>query len=101
MADKANEALGTDRPHFDLLMNAAGDVMIAFNATTAKPKDALFVFDGRSRAILYKTKKEPIAFSPLPKEAQDALSKAKDILCVEVKSNKIVAEYNAKVEVRK
>ena len=92
--------MGKDGRHFDLLMNAGGDLMIAFDATPIKPVRPVFVYDGRDRGILCKTKESQIPFYPLPREAWDAMNKAKNILCVEVSDQHVVAEYSVPLEVR-
>lgn len=101
MVVKSDDKMDTDVKGFDLLMNAAGDVMFAFEATAGEPENPLFIYDGRNKGILYKNKTDVIPFYPIPKEASPEMNKAKDILCVEVADEKIVAQYNAKVEVKK
>lgn len=101
MADTTDGSVGEKGQHFNLLMNAAGDVMVAFDATPSKPHNPLFVYDGRVHGILYKDKKNPVPFYPIAAEAKEAMTKAKNILCVEVFNHEVVAQYNAKLEVRK
>ena len=101
MVVKTDGQMDTGVTHFDLLMNAAGDVMIVFEATSNAPESPLFVYDGRTRAILYKNKQDVIPIYPIPKDAEPEMNRVKNVLCVEVKDNKIVAEYNAKVEVKR
>ena len=50
---------------------------------------------------MYKNKQDVIPIYPIPKEADPEMNRVKNVLCVEVKDNKIVAEYNAKVEVKR
>ena len=92
--------MGEGERHFDLLMNAVGEVMVAFEATPSKPNNPVFIYDGRSRGILCKTKDESVPFYPLPREVWEPMSRAKKILCVEVSNQHIVAEYNASLEIR-
>ena len=101
MVVETDEQMDKDTRHFDLLMNAAGDVMIVFDATENNPENPLLVYDGRNKAILYKSKKDIVPIYPIPKEAEPEMNRAKDILCVEVKDNKIVAQYSAKIEVKR
>lgn len=92
--------MGEEGRHFDLLMNAGGEVMLAFDATPIKPVNPVFVYDGRSRGFLCKTANDKIPFSPLPKEAWKPMGQAKRILCVEVLNQHIVAQYPALMEVQ-
>ena len=101
MVDGTDEKMDAGKQYFDLLMNAAGDVMIAFGATHSEPKEPRFIYDGRTRGFLYKNAQDVIPFYPIPREASSEMSKVKDILCVEVADEKIVAQYSAKVEVKK
>ena len=101
MVVETDEQMDENGKHFDLLMNAAGDVMLVFSAMQNAPVNPIFVYDGRNKAILYKNKTDIMPVYPIPKEAESEMKRARDILCVEIKDNKIVAEYNAKVEVRR
>ena len=101
MAMGANEKMGEYGKNFDLLMNAAGEVMIAFKATSVKPDKPIFIYDGRNKGILYKTSQDVIPFYPIPKEAWESMGRKKEILCVEVLNNQIVAQYNAQLEVKR
>lgn len=101
MVIETDEQMDKTGKHFDLLMNAAGDVMVVFEALEGTPQNALFVYDGKNRAILYKNKEFFIPIYPIPKEAEPEMKRVNDILCVEIKNDKIVAEYNAKVEVKR
>ena len=101
MVIETDEQMDKNIKHFDLLMNAVGDVMIVFEATQHQPENPLFIYDGRNKAILYKNKADVIPIYPIPKEAETEMKRAKDILCVEVKEDKIIAEYNAKIEVKR
>ncbi len=103
MVEKTDDELDSvGRGHFDLLMNAGGELMVAFRATEGDAENPLFIYDGRGRAILYKNKTaEGLPFAPLPKEAQEALNKSGEILCVEVADEHIVSQYSAKIEVKK
>ena len=92
--------MGEEGRHFNLLMNAAGEVMLTFDATPVKPVNPVFIYDGRSRGFLCKTQKEKIPFSPLPKEAWKTMRQVKRILCVELLNQHIVAQYIAALEVR-
>ena len=97
---KTGIKMGEEGRHFDLLMSAGGEVMLAFDATPIKPVNPVFVYDGRSRGFLCKTQEEKIPFSPLPKEVWKPMGQAKWILCVELLNQHIVAQYNAALEVR-
>ncbi|MBE6449761.1 MAG: hypothetical protein E7013_03620 [Alphaproteobacteria bacterium] len=87
--------------NFDLLMNASGDIMVVFGAVSGKPENAELIYDGRKRAFLRKNKEAVVPFFPIPEEAWSAINKSKDVLCIEIAEEKIVAEYTAKTEVRK
>ena len=103
MVDEANERLARlSQGHFDLLMNAANELMIVFNRVDQELDDPLFIYDGKSNAFLCKKNGcEPDkVFTELPAEAWSALKVAKDILCVEVDREHIFTEYRARVEVK-
>ena len=101
MVDGTDGKMDVGKQYFDLLMNAAGDVMIAFGATPTEPNEPRFIYDGRTRGILYKNAQDAIPFYPIPREASSEMNRVKDILCVEVANEKVVAQYSAKIEVKK
>jgi len=75
--------------------------MVVFEASPVKPENPLFIYDGRNKGLLYKTKQDVVPFYPIPKEAWSVMGKLKDVLCVEVSNNRIVAQYNAVLEVKR
>lgn len=84
---------------FDLLMNAGNDFLVVFDADSQKVSNPRFVYNRKETATLLKNEgAEGLTFSPIPKEAWEELSRAKKILCVEVKDEHIINEYMAKVE---
>ena len=89
--------------HFDVLINAANDVMIAFARIDEDENDPVFVYDGKSRAFLFKNANGPSSrvFTNLPSEAREPLNAATEILCVEIDREHIFKEYMARVEVRR
>ena len=103
MVGSANERLARlSQGHFDLLINAANDLMIIFARVDQALQNPVFIYDGRSNAFLCKNhqKEADKVFTEIPTEAQESLKKAKDILCVEVDREHIYTEYTAKVEVK-
>ena len=103
MVEEANGRLDRlSQGHFDLLVNAANELMIIFNRVKQEAKNPLFIYDGRASAFLCKKRgrKADKVFTELPKEAWDVLNSAKNILCVEVDQDHIYTEYMADVEVK-
>ena len=88
--------------HFDILINAANDLMLVFNRVgSADTSSPVFIYDGKDRAFLCKNDRNAPdkVFIEFPTQARDILNKAKDILCVEVDKEHIFTEYRAAVEV--
>jgi len=103
MVEQANEKMADLKEgHFDVLMNAANDLMIVFLRINEDAQNPVFVYDGRARAFLCKHSKKVISrvFVNLPDEAKEALNAAKQILCVELDRGHIYTEYMAAVEVK-
>ena len=103
MAEETNGRLARlSQGHFDILANAANELMIIFNRIDQKLDSPVLIYDGRTRAFLCKTnqKEADKVFTEIPDEARDFLNNAKEILCVEIDKEHIYMEYMAKVEVR-
>ena len=87
---------------FDLLVNMAGEYMIVFPATPQKVEDPVFQYDGEDAVYIYKNKAAlPLVLRPFTDEAKEAFTKIKTILCVEVRDEEIINEFDAKVIVKK
>ena len=77
-------------------MNAGDELLIVFEADDTSVVSPHFSFDGKEIMLLYKNKTtQPLMFVPIPKEAREAMVRARQLLCVEVSGGKIVNEYYA------
>lgn len=84
---------------FNILKNAAGELMILIRArmdNAAKPE---LLYDGGKYAMLYRTTGNTIVLDFIHPEVRDILTKTDSILVVEAQGQSIVREYFSKVKV--
>lgn len=84
---------------YDILQNAAGDLLIIIKYHEGDPENPRIVFDGTDSALLYRSKQSAIFLDGINQNAGKALMNVEDVLVVEVKDDDVAREY--KVPLRK
>ena len=84
---------------YDILQNAAGEILILINWKKSEPKNPRFVFDGGFSALLYRNKESAIMLDNIGSKAREAIMEVDEILIVEILDDDVAREY--KVPVRK
>lgn len=87
-----------DKPGYEILSNAAGEVMLLTKRIDGKPADPRCVHDGGDMALIYKNKEQAFALTELSEEARADLMAVDKILVVEVENDEFVCEYMARME---
>lgn len=83
---------------YDMLVNAAGEILIVINKINGEPQDPRCEHDGSDCAVLFKNKDEAITLTGLSEEAESLLGTVDTILIVEVENGEPICEYNATVK---
>ena len=84
---------------YDILQNAAGEILIIKNWEKSEPENPRFVYDGGSSGLLYRNKDSATMLDNITPEARDAIMEVDEILVVEIFDDDVAREY--KVPLRK
>ena len=92
------ENQGTEQEgYYDILQNAAGDLLIAIRARQGEPANSRIVYDGQKHALLYRQQGFSITLDFIHPEVRGALARAEKVLVVEFEGNNVVREYEVPV----
>ena len=89
----------TQEGRYDILQNAAGEVLIIIKYHEGDPDNPRIVYDGTDTALLYRSRESAVYLEHINKKAREQLMKVENVLIVEVKDDDVAREY--KVPMRK
>ena len=84
---------------YDILQNAAGEIMLIIHAREGEPDNPRIVYDGGDSALLYRNRESAIILEGIAEKAREPFLKVEQVLVVEVKNDDVAREY--KVPLRK
>ena len=84
---------------YEILQNAAGEIMLIIHAREGEPDNPRIVYDGGDSALLYRNRESSIILEGIAEKAREPFLKVEQVLVVEVKNDDVAREY--KVPLRK
>lgn len=84
---------------YEILQNAAGEIMLIIHAREGEPDNPRIVYDGGDSALLYRNRESAIILEGIAEKAREPFLKVDQVLVVEVKNDDVAREY--KVPLRK
>lgn len=84
---------------YEILQNAAGEIMLIIHAREGEPDNPRIVYDGGDSALLYRNRESSIILEGIAEKAREPFLKVDQVLVVEVKNDDVAREY--KVPLRK
>ena len=84
---------------YEILQNAAGEIMLIIHAREGEPDNPRIVYDGGDEALLYRNRESSIILEGIAEKAREPFLKVDQVLVVEVKNDDVAREY--KVPLRK
>ena len=96
---KEEETGETQEGRYDILQNAAGEILIIIKYHEGDPDNPRIVYDGTDTALLYRSKESAVLLEHINLKAREPLMKVENVLIVEVKDDDVAREY--KVPIRK
>ena len=82
---------------YDMLQNAAGEIMLIIEAKPTPPDNPRIVYDGGEKAMVYRNRESAFMLNSIAPEARPALSKVKEVLVVEIENDDVAREYKVPV----
>lgn len=92
---------GNDGDCYDLLQNAAGEIMVVINKQPGEPENPRFVYDGEDRMLFYMSSSHAQMLKNIAPEARKPLTEVKEILVVEIENDDVAREYKVPMRVIK
>ena len=89
----------TQEGRYDILQNAAGEILIIIKYHEGDPDNPRIVYDDTETALLYRSKESAVLLEHINLKAREQLMKVENVLIVEVKDDDVAREY--KVPMRK
>lgn len=88
---------------YDILQNAAGEILIIINYKASLPDSPRLVFDGGDTALLYRNKDNSQILGGINEKTVEALRNVNHVLVAEVspKTNDVVREYDVPIKMIK
>lgn len=82
---------------YDMLQNAAGEILLIINYKQSNPENPRIVYDGEDAALLYRSRESAVMLNNINEAARAPLSKVEEVLIVEVKDDDVAREYKVPV----
>ncbi len=97
----ANDIVTEKETEFNILQNAAGEIMILISARRGGPENPRFVFDGQTSALLYRNRENAIVLEGIDPKAKSPLQSVDEVLVVELDNDEVAREYMVPLRVVK
>lgn len=97
MADNGTPQAG----RYDILQNAAGEILIIIKYHEGGPENPRLVYDGGDAALLYRSRESAVLLESINDKARSPLKSVDEVLMVEVEGDDVAREYKVPVRVIK
>ena len=91
---KNNQNLAEDNEGtYEILQNAAGEILIMIKQRRGGPENPRFVYDGGDTALLYRSRESSVFLSNINQEARQPLKSVDEVLVAEIDGDEVAREY--------
>ena len=84
---------------YDMLQNAAGEILIIIEYREGGPENPRLVYDGGDQALLYRSRASAFMLNSIANEARMPLKSVSEVLMVEIENDDVAREYKVPVRV--
>ena len=84
---------------FDILQNAAGEILLMIKQRRGGPENPRFVYDGGETALLYRSRENSVFLQGINEEARSPLKSVDEILVAEIDGEEVAREYVVPVRI--
>ena len=84
---------------YDILQNAAGEILIIIRQRRGGPENPRFVYDGGETALLYRSRESSVFLGNINIEARNPLKIVDEILVAEIDGDEVAREYLVPVRI--
>lgn len=93
----ANKNNSEQEGRYDILQNAAGEILIIIKYHQGGPENPRFVYDGGASALLYRSRESAIMLDNINEKARNPLKSVDELLIVEIEDDDVAREYKVPV----
>ena len=86
---------------YDILQNAAGEILIIIKYHEGGPENPRLVYDGGKTALLYRSRESAVLLEEINVKARNPLKAVNEVLMVEVEGDDVAREYKVPVRIIK
>lgn len=86
---------------YDILQNAAGEILIIIKYHEGGPENPRLVYDGGSTALLYRSRESAVLLEEINPKARTPLKSVDEVMMVEVENDDVAREYQVPVRIIK
>lgn len=76
---------------YDMLQNAAGEILIIIEYREGGPENPRLVYDGGEQALLYRSRESAFMLNSIAREARMPLKSVNEVLMVEIETTTLPA----------
>ena len=92
MENTVNSAENTEGT-YEILQNAAGEILIMIQQRRGGPENPRFVYDGGETALLYRSRESSVFLGGINQEARQPLKAVDEVLVAEIDGEEVAREY--------
>ena len=98
MVDNINSSESAEST-YDILQNAAGEILLMIKQRRGGPENPRFVYDGGETALLYRSRESSVFLGGINAEARVPLKRVDEILVAEIDGDEVAREYVVPVRI--
>lgn len=86
---------------YDILQNAAGEILIIIKYRDGGPENPRLVYDGGAHALLYRSRESAVLLDSINIKARQPLKSVDEVVMVEIEDDDVAREYKVPVRLVK
>ena len=99
LIDMAENEKSQQSGRYDMLQNAAGEILIIIEYREGGPENPRLVYDGGEQALLYRSRESAFMLNAIAPEARMPLKSVSEVLMVEIENDDVAREYKVPVRI--
>lgn len=84
---------------YDILQNAAGEILIVIKQRRGGPENPRFVYDGGDTALLYRSRESAVFLGGINDDARTPLKIVDEVIVAEIDGDEVAREYSVPVRI--
>ncbi len=97
----AKEIVSEREEEYNILQNAAGEILILLTVRSGGPENPRLVYDGGNSALLYRSRESEVILDNINPAARMPLKSVDEVLVVELEEDEVAREYMVPLRVVK